>query len=194
MAISDSFPPPTPKLARLLAIAALGLALSGFGSCLTTADLLLPGAHGVGLHTGSSVVDYVRLRAIGFSVWYPTDAFPGVHPDTLACAFLPPVDPEYSIAFDYLTERTPDTGFVSPGPAALPCEYGAQDLSWMEKERQYELTKASVLAFAQSHFAREHEQRILASAYLRKTFDAENPDATLEAKRPAWDWLGTQLD
>jgi hypothetical protein len=129
---------------------------------------------------------------VGFVEGVPT--LPGTHPDFLACLFFPPIDPsdpEAGEAFEYLTSRTPETGFVSPGPAPLPCKYGAQETSpWMVPQRQIELTKVGILAFALSHFGESPSIRAKAGTFLHETFNAENPDATLEAKEFSLDWLG----
>jgi dienelactone hydrolase len=122
---------------------------------------------------------------------------PGTHPDTLACLFFPeidPTDPEVGIAFQYLTNRVPDTGFSSPGPAPLPCVFGAQNLPWMPTSRQLILTKVSLAAFAIAHFGDTPAKRIDAHTFLRRKFAAENGDVTLETKPFSWDWLGTLLE
>jgi hypothetical protein len=125
----------------------------------------------------------------------PAPVIPGTHPDYLACMFFPPVDPSdpaFGEAFAYLAGRIPDTGFAIPGEAPLPCTYGAQtQTSWMELQRQLDLTKAGILAFSLSHFGEDLSTRSKAQTFLYRTFNDENPDATLERKPFSWDWLGT---
>jgi hypothetical protein len=122
---------------------------------------------------------------------------PGTHPDTLACLFFPeidPTDPEAGIAFEYLTNRVPDTGVSSLGPAPLPCVFGAQNLPWMPMAQQLILTKVSLAAFALAHFGDTAAKRIDAHVFLHEKLAAENAGVTLEVKPWSWDWLGTLLE